>query len=216
MKTFNTTARLLLVAFISIVLLPACKKESNNSLTADDAADAITYATSSSTGGLADQVADAAAYTYSAGVYKTGSTASTASLSCGVPLDTTIIVAYNGVIDANYNWTWAYLLTCNGNVPNTLSLSGTYNGDFDAPRMSSTNSGQRNWTLTGLDGLSSSPYVFNGSFTRSGTHTSKVRNHYTFTTSIQITVTNLTVSKTTDKITGGSGTVTMTGDVSNG
>ncbi len=203
--------------FTASLLFTGCKKDSTtNTLTADDAADAMTSAMTTSTGGLSSQVSTAATYSYTQGAYKTSGATATLSLSCGVPFDTTFSFAYTGVTTASYSGQWDYLLTCSGSLPQSLTMSGSYTGSYDAPRIKSTNTGTRNWTLTGIDMLTSTPYTFNGSFTRTGSHTSKVRNQYTYNADITITVTNLTVSKTTGQITGGTGAVTMTGTVSNG
>ncbi len=214
--TKQISAGIMYALFISALFITGCKKESTASLTADDATDAVSYATASSTGGLSAQTADAALYANTQGYYKTNGTAGLQSLACGVPFDTSVTLSYTGVTSATYTGDWNYLLSCNGNTPESVSLTGSYTGNFDAPRMSSSNSGARNWTISGLDNSTSTPYTFNGTFTRTGSHTSKVRNQYTFTTNMTITVTSLTVSKTTYLITGGSGSVTVTGTVSNG
>ena len=210
-------------AFISILLagfllFSGCKKgtNSNANLTADDAADAVTCATSSSTGGLAAEISTAAAYSTAQGVYKTSSGNSTMNLTCGVAFDTAVSYNYTGSISASYNSQWSYLMSCTGPIPQSLSLTGSYTGNFATPRLQSNNSGSRTWVLTGLDLLTTTPYVFNGSFSRTGSHTSLVRNRYTYTVNMNISVTNLTVSKTTYQITGGTGTVAVTGQVSNG
>ena len=216
MKNSNRLSMAVFCALLMASLFSGCKKETtSNNLTADDAADAISYATASGTGGLSAQVSSTASYSSAQGVYKTDNGNST-TLTCGVPFDTAINYTYTGVTTANYSSQWAYLLTCNGQLSQSLSLTGSYNGNYDAARISSTNSGNRTWTLSGLDLNTSTPYTFNGTFTRTGSHTSKVRNRYTYTVNMTITLTNLTVSKTTYQITGGTGTVVMTGNVSNG
>ena len=197
--------------FTSSLFFSGCKKN-DNTLSADDASDAVGYALSGSTDGLSSQVSAAATYSAGQGVYKTSGTE---SLQCGVPFDTLVAYTYSsGTITADYSGQWHYLLTCTG--AQSLAMSGTYSGNFDATRIQSTNTGQRQWTLTGIDGSQSTDYMLNGTLTRTGTHTSKVRNRYTYTCDMTVTVTNLTVSKTSYQITGGTGTVTMTGTVSNG
>lgn len=194
------------------LLLAGCKKDNTATLTADDASDAMSAALSSSTDGLSSQVSTAASYAVAQGTYKTDGTE---TLQCGVAFDTAVAFSYNGAATtASYTGQWEYLLTCTGTE--NLAMTGSYTGNFDAPRISSTNSGQRQWRITGISGRTSDPYTLNGTLTRTGTHTSKVRNRYTYTVDMTVTVTNLTVSKTTYEITGGTGTVVMTGSVSNG
>ena len=81
--------------------------------------------------------------------------------------------------------------------------------------MQSSNAGSRNLVLTGLQPQSAS-YTLNGAFTRTGSHTSKVRNQNTFDTNVSINITSVTVDKSTMKITGGTGTADVTCEVSNG
>lgn len=196
----------------AMLLLAGCKKDNTATLTADDASDAMSAALGSSTDGLSSQVSTAASYAVAQGAYKT---TGTQTLQCGVAFDTTVAFNYSGgATTASYTGQWEYLLTCTGSQ--SLAMTGSYSGNFDAPRISSTNSGQRQWVLSGITGSTSDPYTFSGTLTRTGSHTSKVRNRYPYTVDMTVTVTNLTVSKTTYEITGGTGTVTMTGTVSNG
>lgn len=215
MKTITalTTKTLLLALLIGAAT--GCKKDdSNTAVTADDAADAATYAMQSSSDGLAAQVTDAVAYADDEGYNKT---AGTQSLTCGVPVDTTFhFSATTNSISASYTHEWTYLLNCNNGTPESLTFSGTYSGNYDGPRLESTNTGSRNWTITGLDNSTSIPYTFNGSFSRIGSHTMRVRHQNTFDGNIVIAVNNITVDKASHRITGGSATAQINCTVSNG
>ena len=212
MKTRSIATKISLALLIIITSATGCKKDSTATVTADDAADAVTYSMQANTGGYAGQVADAATYAASQGI---GKVDGIQTLSCGVLFDTSITKSYTGAFTATYNHEWKYLLNCSGIVPSSLAFTGTYNGSFSGARMESSNNGVRNLTFAGL-GNGSNEYIVNGSFTRTGNHTSKVRNNYTFTTDIQTTITNVTVDKTTYKITGGAASVVAICNVSNG
>lgn len=212
MKTTKTLYQLSFI-LVAIAVLSSCRKKDTTEITSDDAADAVTYALESSTGGYADQVSHITDYTYNEGY---GKTDETQTLQCGVPFDTSVSVSLTSSnITANYTHTWNALLSCNGSVPSSLTFSGNYSGNFSSPRMESSNTGTRNWVLTGLQ-PSVQVYTLNGSFSRSGSHTSKVRNKNTFNTTIQIDVTNLTVSKSTYRIQNGTGTAHVVCNVLNG
>jgi hypothetical protein len=199
--------------FISL-LTESCRKEEQEEVpvTTDDAADVITYALESSSGGYAAQTTEAATFMDTEGLR-----VSSASLQCGIPFDSTLSVNYSGNVTATYSLGWDLLLTCNvQSVPQSLSFTSNYSGNYDGPVMQSSNSGNLNWTITGLATGNSNPYVFNGSFTRNGSHTSKVRNRTTFTSDLTINLTNVTVDKTTQQIISGSGSVVLNCESSTG
>ncbi|WP_430404448.1 hypothetical protein [Fluviicola sp.] len=195
------------VGFVFVLmglLVVSCKKDEKE-VTTDDAADVVSYALESSSGGTSDQLKDCSEE----------ADEQIAVLNCGGTFDTVVSRSYNGVVTGSYTTQRHYTLNCTGGVISSLGCTGSYSGNFDAPRMSSSNSGSINWTLANLE-ASNSEYSFNGSLNRSGTHTSKVRNKYTFNTSLSINSSNVMVSKTTHKIVSGSGSVTLTCDVVDG
>lgn len=215
MKTLPNNLSRLFFLLVAILLLSSCRKNdtTTTTVTADDAADAITYAFESSSGGTADELADASQYTLNQGY---GKTEGANTLSCGVPFDSTITLTYNSAnTTASYTHNWHMLLSCNGPVPTSLAFEGSYSGNFNGLRMQSANTGTRALTVTGLE-PSAQVYTFNGSTSRTGSHTAKVRNQNTFNVTIQSNLSNVTVSKSTYRITGGSGTVTATCNESNG
>lgn len=212
--TTNNITKMLLVAFV-IIALGSCRKESATVATEADAVDAIETSLVSSSGGTAEDISMAAEYAMSGGYGKNGSVTGATSLICAVPYDTTVSYSHTGTITATYSHSWEVLLNCNGSVPISLAWTGTYSGSFDALRLSGSSSGSRNWALTGINS-GSAAYTLNGSTTRTGSHTSKVRNQYTYDVTINTTLTNLTVNKTTYQIISGTGTVAATLNVSNG
>lgn len=200
----RTTKSLSFFVLVSLLLV-SCKKNEKE-ITTDDAADVVSYALESSSGGMADQLKDCTEEVND----------ELASWYCGSQFDTTLSVSYTGTVIGAYSTQRHYTLNCNGSsVATDVSCTGSYSGNYDAPRMSSTNSGTLNWQLSGLD-AGSTQYVFNGAHNRSGSHTSKVRNKYTFNTSLSVSSSNVTVDKTTGKIVSGSGNITLTCDVVDG
>ncbi len=214
MKALKLNMKGIYFAIALLALLSSCRKNdiTTAEATADDAADAITYALESSSGGAAEDISASAAYAMQNGY---GKNEAASSLQCGVPLDTTVSYTYNGAVAANYSHNWNVLLNCNGPVPSSISWTGNYAGNFSGPRMESSNTGTRNFTLTGVE-PSAQVYTLNGATTRTGMHTSKVRNQYAYNVTITTNLTNVTVNKSTYRITGGSGTANATLQVSNG
>lgn len=216
MKTMTQKRTLIGAAFFILAALGGCRKdqqETETPVTTDDAADVVTYALQSSSGGYASQTTKAAAYATSEGLRTTSQT-----LQCGIPYDTAVSFTYNSSnVTAGYSLQWHLLLSCDSmNLPQSLSFTSPYNGNYDGPLMQSNNSGNLNWTITGLAAGNSVPYTFNGSFTRTGSHTSKVRNRLTFTSNLQMTMSSLTIDKTSQQITGGNGTMSLSCQSSSG
>jgi hypothetical protein len=202
----------IVLPFIVAAVLYGCKKEDVNPVTEDDAADAIAMALESGSSGYAQEVSDAAAYSNTQGYGKKEE----ATLQCGTPFDTTIVRNHTGSITATYSHSFSYLLHCNAlDVPQSISFTGTYSGNYDGTRMFSTNTGTRTFTLTGLE-LSNAVYTFNGATSRTGTSISKVRSKNTFTSNIALTATDVLVDKSTKRIQGGTGTANITCTSSSG
>lgn len=214
MKPLQQNLSRFLLLLITVSLFSSCRKnDSTNDITTDDAADAISYALESSSGGTADELADVSEYALNQGY---GKTEGLNTLSCEVPFDSTISLSYNSAnVTASYTHNWHMLLSCNGPVPASLAFEGTYQGNFNGLRMQSSNSGTRALTITGVE-PSAQVYTFNGSTSRVGSHTAKVRNQNTFNVTIQTELSNVTVSKSTYRIIGGSGTATAVCSDSNG
>lgn len=214
MKTKFTKPVLLSFIFVAIILGGCRRNEEEEEIpvTSDDAADVITYALQSSSGGYANQCSETAEYLSSEGLR------STQSLQCGVLFDSTVSFSYNGNnLTANYSLQWELLLNCDSmNLPQSLSFTSPYSGNYDGPLMSSSNSGNLNWTVTGLASGNSVPYTFSGNFTRNGNHTSKVRNQTSFSSDLQITVMGVAVDKVTQQITGGTANASLTCQSSTG
>lgn len=213
MKTtaFSTTGTMGLVFFFFLSFI-ACRKETAINPTEEDAADAIENAIAASSGGAAEDMAAASQYTYNQGY---GKQEGINSLQCGVPFDTAVSLENSGIATTSFLHAWTALLNCNGFVPESVSWTGTYTGSYDAPRLTGSTAGSRNWTISGL-GQQSIEYTLNGTTSRTGSHTSKVRNKYTFSHTLTTTYTNLQLNKTTHRITGGTADVQATLMVSTG
>lgn len=194
-----------------VIVSSSCKKNKEEAITSDDAADAVSETMQYKSGGYPEDIEAASTYTYNLnlGTVNPG-------LHCGESHDSTITGSITGSVTASFTHTWQYTLNCDSNS-NPVSITGTGNhtGEYDGPRIHSNTNGTRNWIITGLDS-GSSDYIYNGNHSRTGVHTSKVGKKNTFTTSIQTVTTNLLVDKTTKHIVSGSATVNATCTSSSG
>lgn len=135
----------------------------------------------------------------------------TSSLDCGSSTDSTFTTHSTGVITHEYTKTYEYLLECDESAnPIHLEVSFTYNGEFDAPRLASQNSGSGEFEITNLD--SSEVYLVNGSWQREGEFESKIRNQATRQVTLQFEVLDVSVDKSSQQIESGTISFTIEGE----
>ncbi len=91
----------------------------------------------------------------------------------------------------------------------------TMHGTYDVPRMSSNDSASAAWILSSIRPASSA-YTLNGTYTRNGSQTSKVRDKNSLTTTITLTLSNVLINKSTKLIAGGTAAGTFTGNTTGG
>jgi hypothetical protein len=217
MKTFKTSiVALLLLAAIS------CKKDNSTSatveLTSDQAADMAASSLASNSGGVAsmtDAISANAVTVSSVGgptVNSVNTNTVTARWACGTTLtDSATFSGTTASVTYSYFAKYTRTLNCNSDeAPDNITNILTYNGTFSGPRISTTASGTANATIAGLTQAATN-FVVNGEYKRTGTFTSKIGNLATGNSSLDILVTNLTLSKPARTIVSGTATVTLTG-----
>lgn len=206
MKFFSLVLITLVVATLS------CKKSNSTStgsttdtVTTDDAANAVTDAVSPASAGMVAQT------------QTTVVIINENDLACGVQQDTAFSGqnAAGAAITYSYAYSSSRLLTCNVDVPSTFQFNFSGKNSYSAAYIASNDSAQGNFNVTGLN-PGATQYVFNASYIRSGSETSKVRNQYTFTSNVNIQSSNLTIDKSTQQIVSGTATVSISGAASNG
>ncbi|HZE83012.1 MAG TPA: hypothetical protein VE035_01835 [Puia sp.] len=211
MKTVFDSKKTLMSLFLAASLglaLASCKKDSaasSDAVTVDDAADAITQAVVPETSGVVGQTQTAVVII------------NTNNLSCGVSSDTSIAGQSlpGAAITYSYSLKWSNMLSCTNGIPQQLSFGFSGKSSYDAPRISSSDSSNATATATGLQ-PSSSKYVFNQTYTWKGSKISKVRNKHSFSSTITITTSDLTVDKSSQQIVSGTASVTISGAGSGG
>jgi hypothetical protein len=212
MKTIKITA--LLMAIIGT--LTSCQKSevlsevaSNvaSTVSSDDIASVVQYATSSETGGLSTTLTTVGSFAYSR---------NNASY-CGKGKDTTATyskTSSGGLYSYSYTQNWSWSLNCStAKLPSNLSYKSTLTGQYKAPKTTSNDKGDVNFTISGLE-VSSPNYKYAGSYTRNGTQSVSVLQAKDLTTTINMTITDIQVNKSTLKIQSG-GKATFTLDAKN-
>lgn len=172
-------------------------------VTEEEAAEAIENALSTETEGMTAQASTSARM---ADDYT----------DCGVTFDSTITATDAiGALTYNYTFNWNGELSCSGAVPSQLSLDYTMTGTYDGPRMSSSDNATATITLTGL-APTKTQYTINGTYSRNGTQSSKIRDQRSFSSTITVAATDWLVNKDSQELEGGSATVVISGESSEG
>lgn len=222
MKTYafmmNTPNRFFTLAFVLFLgmSLSACNKNREDSPTPDatiseeEAAAVVEGAVTARTQGLGAEIEDAL---YLADEYaeKDGGN------PCGEPFDSTLTRAVdNANLTASYTISWAWQVSCNAlDIPVAIDYQRTATGNYETARMISGDNAGSNWAISNL--IQGPNYVLDGTYTREGAQQSKVRNQYSFASSLLIEVDNLNIDKGTRRIQSGIAgfTLTVTGPESN-
>lgn len=196
------------LAVLTIAGVTACKKDASTSstptVTEADAVQMTSDAVAPSTGGMEAQTSS------SVTLYAATSTPTT---GCGATKDTTISASYtSGAYSFAYSLSWNYLVSCDTHTA-TLNYSG--NSNYSGLLTTITGSSVGQDVLTGIASAGTT-YALTGSYERKGSTTSKVGQQKSFTSDLKISTTNATVDKTTDLITSGTASVTLTGATSGG
>lgn len=126
------------------------------------------------------------------------------SLQVTNPAGTLITYAYSYHYEAS--------LVCENLTPQSLTVSYSYDGEFDAPRLTSDHTGDGALLVTELDGAAGLVAI-NGSSSRTGGFASKVRNMNSGNSVVVLSVDDVMVNKTSYEIESGSASATVTGDV---
>lgn len=200
---------LLAITIIGLAGVTACKKGSNSSTSATvteaDAVQLTSDAIEPTTGGMTIQANS------SVKIYADAST----KLSCGVSKDTTITGASVAGAIPSYSFllSWNYKLNCDTN-PQQFTFNFTGSSSYSGLLMTSNDSSTGTFLVSTTP--SAANYTVNTSYERKGTQTSKVGQKKSFNSDLKITSTNVLISKTTNEIVSGTGTVSITGTTTSG
>lgn len=195
--------------FSALTALTACRKDPEEIIALisnSEAAEIVETAMASKTAGFTMPVIDASQII------------ETYLNSYNTPGDTTVQKSKDGgAATYNYTFNMDWLVTCsNLNIPQSASVNIAANGAFTSLHWSGNDVTAGNLTYTGLD-LQSPEYIVNGSYELEGDITGALRKvSPTFNCLTELHLTDLKINKSTLKITGGTGTVSVVGNAANG
>ena len=214
MKNFKSS-------IIVVLLLAAisCKKDNSTTgtVTTDAVADMAAGSLASNSNGVAsltDAIGANAQAVTSIGTGQTINSIGVASVkqACGTTLaDSATNAGSADSVTWSYFVKYTHTLNCNANeAPDNIVNTLAFHGDYSGPNISTTGTGTANATIAGLT-VNATNFVINGEYKRAGSFTSKVGNKASGNSNVDITLTNVTLSKPERKITGGTGTISVTG-----
>lgn len=211
----KTNVKTSVLALFIVTSLVSCKKEDPKpeeptpvTITEDDAADLVAIALGTGTYGLTSSASESA---------QKANFAYNQLVPCLYNLDTSIVKTspIGSAISYNYNLNYGYQMYCTNAIPQNFVCTMSSSGDLDQIRMSASSTATATLTFTGL-APGATEYTLNGTYTREGSATSKIRAKNSFTYTLTINVNDFTINKTSYAIEGGSGTVSLTANTSTG
>jgi hypothetical protein len=204
--------RLGLIAFLLLGLL-ACNNDDSTAppLSNEEAAEMVATALAEDASGFTVVASEASATTITAveenasGRVNACGYANTVSFSKTNPAGT--------VITYSFDYDYSYQMLCSAEQPLQMDVEVFYNGSFDSPRFTSNHLGDMKLSVSALD-VNLSNFIFDGSFEQSGSFQSNINNQSAGSCTLQFVLDQVAVSKTTREMTGGTASVSITGEVS--
>ena len=204
--TFMNWLKYGFAVFLLTVVAVACIEDAENLIEDDDIADLLENALTSKSGGFDSQLED---MLYLVENYQD---------QCGQSIDSTFEKGrvLGSIATFNYTYTWAGTVNCDdNNIPQNIDFTYSTVGTYSVPNMSSTDEGNYNINVSGLL-PTNTHYNLAGTYTRVGTQTAKLRNELSFTATIGVSLTQMSIEKASKNISSGSATFTVTGETSGG
>lgn len=132
--------------------------------------------------------------------------------NCGIPGDTTLQRSRTtGAVTYNYTFNLGWVLHCSSlNVPQSADITIGGNGSFNTQRWAGADAASGTLTLTGLNPQATA-YLFNGAYTLEGDLTGSLRkSNPTLHCTTTLNLTDLSIRKSDNQISGGTGTAVIT------
>jgi hypothetical protein len=207
-----------------LVFAISCKKSNTTSsaVTADEAADMAVSAVAANSFGFASVADNISVNAQTLNSVSTGgqqvNAVGTARQACGTTLADSISFSSSANSSVTFSAFYKFVRTLNCNAssqPDNLVNAITFKGNFDGPRLTSTDVGTSSVTIAGLT-ANATNFVVNGTYNRKGSFTSKVGGKASGNSNVTITAANVLLSKPAREIVSGSATITIAGSAAAG
>lgn len=200
------TLKSMLLSMMVIIMISCSDDESTASLSAEEQAEMVAAALGES--GFATSAEQSAVYANES-LEAEGKTN-----ACGYSTTESLMITNpeGTLITYSYSYDYVAELICEDLAPLSLTVTFSYDGEFDAPRLTSEHNGDGALMVTAFD-EAGDLYAINGSSTRTGGFASKGKNKNSGNSAIVLTVADVMVNKTSYEIESGSASATITGEV---
>ncbi|WP_429381578.1 hypothetical protein [Mucilaginibacter sp. UYCu711] len=215
--------KIILIAPLLLFAISCKKTTVTSAVTTDEAADMAASAVATNSFGFAsvtDNVglnAQTLNNSVSAGGQQVNAIGSSRQ-ACGTTLADSLTISSAANSSVTFSAFYKYVRTLNCNTssqPDNLVNTITFKGNFDGPRLTSTDAGTSSITIAGLT-ANATNFIINGTYNRKGSFTSKVGGKPSGSSNVTITATNVLLSKPGREILSGSATITISGSAAAG
>lgn len=202
--------------FVSVLIaFVACKddeEEVPNAISSEEAAVMVSSSFASNSSGISFVSKEAA--DESEDILEDNSGGRVASCGISQNIDLSGSSPSGGIISWSYNFSYKFRLNCNTEeAPENITADLSYSGDYSDANVAFEHSGLADLDLTGLD-EASNDFLLNGLFKRGGSFEIKKGERKAGSSNAEITITGVTIDKTSHKISSGSASFVLTGSVS--
>jgi len=199
--------------FLSMVVLVAgCQNddEKANAITSEEAALLISTSLASNTSGVSFVSVKAADVTTGLLADNAGGRVEACGLSQNIDLSGS---SPNGAtVSYSYDFSYKFKLNCNTeSLPADVSVTLSYSGAFDGPKLSAEHTGLADLSVTGLE-ETAAEFLLNGMYKRTGSFENKELGKSGNST-IEVTLKDVIIDKQTRKIVSGTGSYALSGTV---
>lgn len=194
-----------IVGVALLALTVSCRKNRKPAMSEEDAVEVISNSVGSSDNGVSSEAIDAIAF-------KTNPNANT----CGF-IDTVIITRSNATTATrHYNYTVNSIreVVCQNNQPFEFKITSSFSGNYVGPKLESSGSGTYNGSLSEINS-SATEYHYVGSTSRTGNGTVKTKRGGEVDSELSLS-SDVYIDKTSEMITRGTTTFSLTGNGSKG
>ncbi|MEO1384155.1 MAG: hypothetical protein AAFV78_13060 [Bacteroidota bacterium] len=203
----NFQRSIFIISLFLMMGLIACEAETDAVISDEEALEQVEAALVTTEGGITTQAVDAAELSTA--------TASFYQNNCSFSGDSTFNYARSGGgRSVSFTYTYEWSIECEGIIPDIFKLETSYTGSYDGIRYDATIDGGGNYKVDQL--LTGSEYLLSGEYNYTGMQEFQGRTTRSLNTTFEMAFSSVTVDKSTQEITGGTGTFSILAQGANG
>ena len=193
------TVYFLIVLLLSGIIFMGCEEKLDEDATVDQVAEDMASALGSSNSGISSEIQGATYF-----IASHDQNAKTAAIDTIYRMETSFTKSNTegALITFSYHYDVNWGIVFQDYSLNHVYYNSEITGSFDAPRISSTDTRNNKWIITGLQ-QASTEFILNGESERTGTAQSKIGDQAEIISTSNIVFNDITINKESLEITGG-------------